>query len=188
MPRAMVKGEGVTYSDARDWFSWLGQRGPFTPSDLAGAMEIEYELACRFVRAGCWRAHGGRQESILEDTGDRVNGTWRGEEPLVQYRPIEQEAPRNHPHYLPEWDPDATPGVGSLAPRRGIPIGLQDERRRRVHMSIGGERNKVLAAEARRRQLEDSLEAKRQAAKLKAQKAKDIGNVKKYRADESLPR
>lgn len=178
MPRAMVKGEGVTYADARTWFAWLSKLGPFTVGELADAMEIADDLAMRFVRAGTWAIHGGQERSLLHDTGDMVNGTYRGEESLYQYVEIEDRSPRNHPHQPPEWI--STPGVGALAPsNRGMPVRIRSDRDFRRLMSTAGSRAHVIQSEKRyERMMIERANQKKKAAE-KAIREKDIGNKKK---------
>lgn len=161
------------YSLARKFFVWLGT---FTPGELADSMGIDDELAVKFIRAGCWKIHSG--EAILDDTGETVNGTYRGNEPLYTYRPITEESPRNHPHHLPEWI--ATPGVGSLAPRnRGMPVRIRTDRDTRRLMSTPGARSKVIQAEKRYDKMMASWAAQKERARIKAIHEKDIGNAKK---------
>lgn len=188
MPRAMVKGEGVTYADARTWFVWLSAFGPFTPGDLADAMEIDDDLARRFVRAGTWQIHGGEQLALLQDTGDKVNGTYRGLEPLYTYVEIEYQNPRNHPHDAPEWANSRATGVGSLAPpNRGEPVRIRSDRATRKLMSGGGASRRVaMQAEDRYKKYMLAVEQAKEAARKREIRKRDIGNAKKRR-DESLP-
>lgn len=186
MPRAMVKGEGVTYADARTWFAWLSKLGPFTVGELADAMEIEDDLAKRFVSAGTWTIHGGDQRALLQDTGDRANGTYRGEETLFTYVEIEDRNPRNHPHQSPEWL--STPGVGALAPsNRGEPVRIRTDRQHRKMMSGGGSARRVaVAAEDRYKKYMEAVAQRKEAARKRAIKQRDIGNRHKQR-QENLP-
>lgn len=179
MPRAMVKGEGVTYADARTWFAWLAiSMGPFTVGDLADSMMIDDDLAAKFIRAGTWTIHGGVQAALLEDTGSIVNGTYRGDETLYQYRPIEDRVWRHHPHLLPEWQ--TTPGCGSWAPpNRGMPVRIRSDRDLRKLMSTAGSRSAVVQREKRYEMMMiERANAKRKSAE-KAAREKDIGNKKK---------
>lgn len=183
MPRAMVRGEGVTYSDARDWFAWLDSSiGPFTVGDLADAMMIDDDLAARFIRAGTWTIHGGVQQALLEDTGDIVNGTYRGDEVLYRYRPIEDRVWREHPSQAAEWQ--KWPCGIDAPPDRGKPVRIRTDRDQRRLMSTPGARSKVLSAERAYDKMLEAQAAAKAKAQAKAAAAKDIGNAKK-RAQQS---
>lgn len=175
---------GVTYALARNFFVWLSERGPFTPGELADAMGIDDELAIRFTKVGTYPCHGGNRQPILEDTGDTCNGTYRGDEPLYRYIPIEDHRWTEHPHETPEWQ--RWP-CGADAPVRGAAIRLVDDRKRRQLMSVGGQRNSVVQRDKRHQKMMDAWAAQREKARLRSIRDRDIGNRKKYRRDHDLP-
>lgn len=165
-----------TYSEARDWFVWLRV---FTPSELADSMAVDVEVAQRFITAGLfWK--------ILQDTGDSMNGTSAGYEPLYEWIPL-PTGPRFARTFPPEWK--ITPGVGELAPAgRGLPVRLynQDKRRRLGSVTGGGglreklrekrykemmeARDKAKEAAKRRSEAKPQTSAKRKAEQMKEKK------------------
>lgn len=98
----------------------------------------------------------------IYDTGDRVNGSGP-EEALYSYVPL-PPGPREHPNFAPEWV--ITPGVGELAPRRGMPVRIRTERDQRRTLSTPGARQK-------KKQQEKNYERMQVAKAKRSEKDKD---------------
>jgi len=138
--------DGPTYAEARMWFRWLQV---FTPHDLADAMAVHPDVAYRFVRAAEW--HG-----IVENTGDRVNGTGP-EEDIYSYVPL-PPGPTEHPTGpLPELMAVREMGGFLLFDQRGLPVRLVDNTERRNMMqTTGGARVRMKLRDARYRATEQA--------------------------------
>lgn len=142
------------YSEARDWFGWLGM---FTPGMLADAMGVDDTVADRMVLAG--EFHG-----IIYDTGDRVNGTWRGEQPLFGYVPL-PPGPTEHPTETP---PERLAGYTDIVCPRGEPVRIRTDRDTRRLMSTPGARSKVLQREKRYEKMMETQRQRAERAKIRA--------------------
>jgi hypothetical protein len=129
-----------TYSEARTWFEWLQV---FTTGDVADSMGIDEVVAQRYVRAGVW--HG-----IIYLAAE--------EEGIYEYVPL-PPGPTHHFTQLPEWQLRSI-GCGELAPVRGLPIRLQKDDRK--EMSTPGSRGRAKRREARYKQMQEAVAARRQ--------------------------
>lgn len=127
----------VTYDETRLWTYWLDR---FTISDLADAMGVEPEAIVGHVVG---LIHNG----TIEDTGDYINGSGPAEN-ILAFIPL-PPGPREHETQPPEWQ--ATPGVGELAPRRGYPIRIWREDRKK--MSTPGQRGYIMRRQQRYEQM-----------------------------------
>lgn len=176
-----------TYSEARDWFVWLRV---FTPSELADSMAVDVEVAQRFITAGVFWG-------IVTDTGDSMNGTSAGYEPLYEWIPL-PIGPRFARTFPPEWK--STPGCYADAPLRGMPIRLYNETKRRRMGSISGQglreklrekrykeqlaaREKQREAKKRRSEAKPATSAKRKAEALKERKRAQREEKKQTKGD-----
>jgi hypothetical protein len=141
-----VVQRGVTYSEVRDWATWLQI---FTVSDLADAMAVDDAVADRAVRALLW--HGICEVNGLVDS--------RGER-IVSYVPL-PPGPREHYTEAPEW---ATCEQEILSPR-GMPVRIRSDRdtRRKLAGDMSA-RHRLLLQEKRYQAMLDARKKRSEAA------------------------
>lgn len=158
--------DDVNFAEARDWIVLLHT---FTVSELADCMLIDHAVAQRYVFAAeFW--------GIIENTKDYVNGTEAGYEALYSYVPL-PPGPRFHPHRSPEWL--STPGCYSLAPRRGMPVRLRNERELRRTLSTPGARAKEKQRDNRYKKMMEKVQARKEAHKIKETRPKAMTSGKR---------
>lgn len=139
----------LTYDETRLWVSWVRI---FTPSDLADTMGVQPEVIDGFIK-GLLHNHS------IEDTGDRVNGTAIGEEPIYAYLDFMAPAdPPYHPHgRSPEEIAVMQMGGYEILSPRGMPIRIRTERDNRKTMSTPGARGRIKRREARYHQMQKAV-------------------------------
>lgn len=134
---------GVTYAEVRAWIVWLKV---FTISELADVMAVHYDVAAQFTHAAMWNR-------IIDDTGDRINGSDVGEEVIWQYVPL-PPGPREHFTRTP---PEQILGYTDIISPRGITQMLLSDRERRQSMSQPGVRLRIKNKERARRRQEQAI-------------------------------
>jgi hypothetical protein len=168
-----LQTEMVSYAEVRAWGVWLNV---FTPSDLANAMGVDFSVGVKGCRAMEW--HG-----IIENTGDEVPGP-EGMEPIYSYVPL-PPGPKEHLTLLP---PEKDWRIGCyteiLSPR-GMPVRIRTGReyRRQLAGSQSG-RRKLLESDARFKAIEEANAKRAEEQRVKAQRARDIGNAHKYKKEQ----
>lgn len=161
----------ATYGEARDWIVYLGT---FTPGELADCMLVDHAVAERYVYAAMFWG-------IVEPTGDSVNGTEAGYEPLYRWKPL-PPGPRYARTFPPEWK--ITPGCGSLAPRRGLPVRLLNGRdQRRIRSTTGGG---AMREKLREKRYQQMMQAREAAKKRKAERKEEKKKTSSARKAEAI--
>lgn len=129
----------VTYDETRLWVTWVRI---FTQDDLAETMAVEPETLNDFIK-------GLVRWGTIEDSGDRVNGTERGEEVIWSYIPL-PPGPTHHPHGTPpEIIAVNQMGGFEIHSPRGMPVRIRSERDQRKTMSTPGARGRIKRREQR---------------------------------------
>jgi hypothetical protein len=159
----------VTYQET---LSWAVHLRVFTIRDLADAMYVTEDSIGQFIIGLIFN---GSVEEI-----DSVNG--RGEAEVVyRWVPL-PPGPTHHPTRLPEWI--ITPGCGSLAPRRGMPVRIRTDRETRRLMSTPGAGHKMRLREQRYQQFVAAKDQRDTAVREKEVRRRQRMDAKKIRQQE----